>query len=236
MKSEQLTPQEQQRYARNMIVDGFTEAHQHILRSANVTVVGAGGLGSAVLSYLAAAGIGNITIIEHDTVNISNLQRQILYSTSDLGQSKAASAQQRLLAMNPEIKLTIVTDMLTADNADELLACTDIVVDCTDNYHTRYVMDTVCSKLSIPFVYGTAQDWGGQVTVFDFGGAGSYTDVFPEPQSQADAVGVISPVVGIIGSLQATEVIKLITGLGKPLTGTLLTVDALSMTFNKFEF
>lgn len=236
MKPAQLTPDEQQRYARSIMVDGFTAEHQAMLRRASITVVGAGGLGSAVLSYLAAAGVGSITVIEHDTVNLSNLQRQILYSSSDIGHSKAAAAHGRLAGLNPEITVDTVADALTADNADELLACTDIVVDCTDNYRTRYVMDAVCSKLAIPLVYGTAQEWSGQVAVFNFGGAGSYAELFPEPQAQKDAVGVISPVVGIIGSLQATEAIKLITGLGKPLTGTLLTVDARTMSFGRFEF
>ncbi len=236
MKTVQLTPSQQERYSRSMMAEGFGPEHQLMLSAADVTVVGAGGLGSAVLSYLTAAGVGHITIIEHDTLSLSNLQRQTLYSTPQLGLSKAAEAASRLSALNPEVKIDIVAEHLTGDNADELLACTDIVVDCTDNYATRYIMDRVCSKLSIPLVYGTAQEWGGQVAVFNFAGAPSYADLFPEPPAQAGAVGIIPPVAGIIGSIQASEVIKIITGLGRPLAGSLLRVDARTLSFEKFEF
>jgi len=223
------------RYSRHLLVPGFGEAEQAKLHDAKVLVVGAGGLGSAALSYLAAAGVGRIGIVEFDTVSISNLQRQILYTTPDLGQEKVEVAASRLRAINPEIQVITYNKKLTDENAGAIVAEYDLVVDCTDNYAARRVIDRFCSLLNKPMIYGSAQEAGGQVSVFHAGGSGSYTDLYPDPQDDGRPVGVLSPMPGIVGSLQAMEAIKLITGFGETLAGRLLTIDAKTMTFNVFH-
>ena len=175
-------------------------------------MVGAGGLGSATLNYLAAAGVGRLRIVENDTVSLSNLQRQILYTTADLDAPKAEVAAARLSRLNPACRIEIRTDRLDGDNADEILSDCDVVVDCTDNYATRYAIDDFCSARRIPMVYGTAEQIGGQVSVFNTAGAGSYRSLYPEQPVQQPIVGVLSPIVGVIGSLQALETIKVARG------------------------
>ena len=229
-----------ERYHRNIIAEGFDEETQLRLMESNVCVVGAGGLGSSVLNYLVAAGVGSITVVESDKISLSNLQRQVLYSTADIGESKAEIAARRLSSLNPSCRLNVVDERLDDMNAETIITGHDVVIDCTDNYSSRYIIDGVCERLKIPMVYGTAQDWGGQVSVFhyvDNAGkhSGSYKNLYPDEPVQKDLVGVVSPVVGIIGSMQAVEVIKIITGKGITLSGRLFNVDALTLQFNIFD-
>lgn len=232
-----MTEEEKSRYERHLIVPDFGEAEQEKLHNARVLVVGAGGLGSAALSYLAAAGVGCIGIVEFDTVSHSNLQRQILYTVRDLDGPKIEIAAERLMAVNPAAQVVSFAVRLTEENAEGIFGGFDLVVDCTDNYTTRYVIDRACAKLNKPMVYGTAQETGGQVALFHVAGAGSYADLYPQQDRLPDEVpvGVLSPVPGIVGSIQAMEVIKLIAGYGETLAGRLLTIDVKTMKFNLFN-
>lgn len=223
---------ENERYSRNLLVNEFTQEHQQLLKNARVLVVGAGGLGSAVLNYLTAVGVGRIGIVEFDVVSLSNLQRQVLYSMSDIGFDKIFSAVSRLKLMNPEVDFGIHKVPFAEDNGAELLAEYDIIVDCCDNYETRLAIDIVSERCRKPMVYGTAQEWSGQVATFMPDAKTRYTTLFGGNMEQKTAVGVISPIVGVIGSLQAVEVVKLITGLGDTLTGKLLTYNGLDNKFN----
>ena len=230
-----MTERETERYQRNLLVEGFSATGQQRLSESRVTVVGAGGLGSATLNYLAAAGVGRLRIVENDTVSLSNLQRQILYTTADLDAPKAEVAAARLSRLNPACRIEIRTDRLDGGNADEILSDCDVVGDCTDNSATRYAIDDFCSARRIPMVYGTAEQIGGQVSVFNTAGAGSYRSLYPEQPVQQPIVGVLSPIVGVIGSLQALETIKLLAGIGDGLAGRLLTIDGRTMRIFTFE-
>lgn len=224
-----------ERYRRNLLVDGFSEAGQRKLQDGRVVVVGAGGLGSAALGYLAAAGVGYLRIVENDTVSLSNLQRQILYTTPDLGQSKAEVAAMRLSRLNPGCRIEIDDRRLASGNAAELLSGCGVVVDCTDNYAARYAIDDYCADAGVPMVYGTAEQFGGQVSVFHAAGAAGYRQLYPEGPAQKEVVGVLSPVVGVIGSLQALETVKLLCGTGRTLAGRLLVFDGRTMQISVFE-
>lgn len=226
---------EAERYRRNLLVDGFSEEQQQRLAESRITVVGAGGLGSAALNYLVAAGVGFIRIIENDFVSLSNLQRQILYTTDDLGRAKVSAATDRLSRINPQCQIDAVTDRLDTHNAETLLSGSQLVVDCTDNYATRYVIDDFCSDCRVPMIYGTAEQIGGQVSVFNTGRAGRYRDLYPTPPAQKSEVGVLPPMVGIVGSFQALEAIKLLTGIGKGLDGRLLSIDGRTLQITLFE-
>lgn len=230
-----LTTEQRERFRRNLLCEGFSEQQQLRLLDARVVVVGAGGLGSAVLGYLVAAGVGHVTIVEFDRVSPSNLQRQLLYTTTDLGGSKAEAAAMRLSRLNPGCEIRLVEQRLTEANALETLSGHDVAVDCTDNYATRYLMDSVCGELSLPMVYGTAQQWGGQVSVFHTARSGAYRSLYPEAPEALDEVGVFPPVVGIIGSLQALETLKLLAGMPSELEGQLLMVDGSSLQFSRFK-
>lgn len=226
---------EAERYRRNLLVDGFSDEQQQRLAESRITVVGAGGLGSAALNYLVAAGVGFIRIIENDFVSLSNLQRQILYTTDDLGRAKASAATDRLSRINPQCQIDAVTDRLDTLNAETLLSGSQLVVDCTDNYATRYVIDDFCSARRVPMIYGTAEQIGGQVSVFNTGRAGSYRDLYPTAPAQKSEVGVLPPMVGIVGSFQALEAIKLLTGIGSGLDGRLLSIDGRTLQITLFE-
>lgn len=230
-----LNANQRERYGRNLLVDGFSEPTQEKLLAARVAVVGAGGLGSAALGYLAAAGVGSLTLIECDTVSAGNLQRQLLYTTPEIGAAKAEAAALRLSRLNPECRIAVVAKRLTEGNAAALLAGHDVVLDCTDNYAARYAIDAYCGAHGVPMVYGTAEQMGGQVSVFHCAGSGGYRDLYPGNPAQRDAVGVLGPVAGIVGSLQALETIKLLTGIGEPLTGRLLTVDGRTLQFKEYR-
>ena len=229
-----LTPEEFQRYNRQMLMPEFGLAGQEKLRQAKVLVIGCGGLGSPILLYLTAAGIGTIGIVENDKIDISNLQRQILYSSSAVGQEKISESINRLSALNPLVKLNKYPTRLNASNALEIIKNYDIVIDGTDNFPTRYLVNDACVMLNKPFVYGAIHRFEGQVAVFNHQDSATYRDLFPTPPPPEQApncaeAGVLGVLPGIIGSMQALEAIKVLTNIGEPLSGKLLVLDTLSM-------
>ncbi len=233
-----LAPAEVARYARHLLVPGVGPTGQRRLTNARVLVVGAGGLGSAVLPYLAAAGVGTLGIVDDDVVDVSNLQRQVVHGQSDVGRAKVDSARDHLTEVNPLVRVITHPVRLTADNALELLAGYDLVVDGADNFPTRYLVSDACALLGLPCVWGAVLRFDGQVSVFwDRPPAGrpavTYRDVFPVPPAPGTVpscaeAGVLGVVCAAVGSMMATEAVKLLAGLGEPLLGRLLTFDALS--------
>jgi len=237
--------QNNDRYHRQIILKEFGEIAQQKLLHSKVLVIGAGGLGCPALQYLAAAGIGTIGIIDFDVVSISNLHRQILFSTNDIGKQKATTAASKLAEINPEIKIQAFNFQLTNKNAFELLANYDLVIDGTDNFATRYLINDACVILNKPLVYGAVLRFEGQVGVFNLLDnetqiKTNYRDLFPEPPNPFNALtcneaGVIGVLPGIIGTMQATEAIKIITGIGKTLCNKIISYNALQNTFYDFE-
>src|SRR5881409_4368407 len=213
---------------------------QRKLKAAKVLCIGAGGLGSPVLMYLAAAGVGTLGIVDFDTVDFSNLQRQILHGTPDVGRPKLASAQDRLRALNPEIRIETHETALSSQNALELFEPYDVIVDGTDNFPTRYLVNDACVLLGKPNAYGSIFRFEGQASVFAMQKGPCYRCLYPEPPppglvpSCAEG-GVLGILPGLVGVMQATEAIKLILGKGEPLIGRLLLVDALGMRFRELK-
>jgi molybdopterin/thiamine biosynthesis adenylyltransferase/rhodanese-related sulfurtransferase len=232
----ELTRQEVLRYSRHLLIPEVGLEGQRKLKAASVLVVGSGGLGSPIGLYLAAAGIGRIGIVDYDVVDSSNLQRQVLHSTDQVGKAKSLSARQRMLDLNPEIVVEAYSTLLNSENAQKIAAGYDILVDGTDNFPTRYLLNDLAVLTGRPYVYGSIFRFEGQASVFDARRGPCYRCLFPEPPppglvpSCADG-GVFGVLPGNIGTIQATEVIKLILGIGKPLIGSLLLYDALEMTF-----
>jgi molybdopterin/thiamine biosynthesis adenylyltransferase/rhodanese-related sulfurtransferase/molybdopterin converting factor small subunit len=235
-----LSQQQVQRYSRHLIMPEVAMEGQQKLRRARVLVVGAGGLGSPVLSYLAAAGVGTLGIVDFDTVDFSNLQRQIIYATDDVGKPKISAAADRIRAMNPEVNVQAHETRLTSENALSILQGYDVVVDGTDNYPTRYLVNDACVMLGIPNVYGSIFRFDGQASVFCTEEGPCYRCVYPEPPppglvpSCAEG-GVLGVLPGIIGTIQAAEAIKLILGKGTSLAGRLLVLDGMKMRFREMK-
>jgi adenylyltransferase/sulfurtransferase len=233
-----LPPDELIRYARHLTLAEIGVAGQERLKAARVVVVGAGGLGSPALLYLAAAGVGTLGVVDYDRVDLTNLQRQILHGTSRLGHSKLVSAAERLADLNPTTTVQPHQARLTAANALELLGGYDVVVDGSDNFPTRYLVNDACVLLGKPLIYGSIFRFDGQVSVFGMPGGPCYRCLFAEPPpphlvpSCAEA-GVLGVLPGVIGTLQATEAIKLVLGLGEPLIGRLLLYDGLAARFRE---
>lgn len=232
--------QELARYSRHIILDGFGIEGQQKLKNGSILVIGAGGLGSPILQYLAAAGVGTIGIIDFDKVEESNLQRQVLYTISDLQQPKALTAKLKLLDLNPYITIQVYQEQLTSENAFSILKKYDIIVDGTDNFPTRYLVNDACVILNKPLVYGSIYKYEGQVSVFNLQNdkgqrSVNYRDLYPTPPPP-DLVpncaegGVIGVLAGIIGSMQANEAIKILAGIGETLSGRLFIFDALDFT------
>ncbi len=232
----ELSRQEIQRYSRHLVLEEVGLAGQVKLKRSAVLLVGTGGLGSAIGTYLAAAGVGKIGVVDYDRVELTNLQRQILHSTADLGLPKVESARRRMLSINPEIHVSTYNTVFTTENAEEISAGYDILVDGTDNFPTRYLLNDLAVKTHKPFVFGSIYQFEGQTSVFNTAGGPCYRCLFPEPPppgcvpSCAEG-GVLGILPGTIGTLQATEVIKLILGAGESLAGKLLIYDALEMDF-----
>jgi sulfur-carrier protein adenylyltransferase/sulfurtransferase len=229
-----LTKEEYQRYNRQMLMPEFGQEGQEKLKNAKILVVGCGGLGSPILLYLAAAGVGTLGIVENDKVDVSNLQRQILYGTSSVGLDKILETEKRLKDLNPLVQTHIYSTSLNSKNALEIIKDYDIVVDGTDNFPTRYLVNDACVMLNKPFVYGAIHRFEGQVAVFNYNGSATYRDLFPTPPPPEQApncaeAGVLGVLPGIIGSMQALEAIKVITEIGEPLAGKILVLDTLSM-------
>ncbi|PTY07303.1 thiamine biosynthesis protein ThiF [Opitutaceae bacterium EW11] len=230
-----LTPGEIARYQRHLSLAGFGAEAQMKLKNARVLVIGAGGLGSPALLYLAAAGVGRIVIIDPDRVEVSNLQRQVLYTEADAGLPKVEAAARRLRAMNPFVEVVTHAERFTRNNALALLADVDVVIDGSDNFATRYLVNDACVLTNRPLVYGAIHGFEGQVSVFNWRGGPTYRCLFAEPP-EAGAVpncaeaGVLGVLPGLVGTMQACETIKLITGIGEPLSGRLWLWNALTMT------
>tara|TARA_B110000444_G_scaffold261558_1_gene315309 strand:+ start:12398 stop:13564 length:1167 start_codon:yes stop_codon:yes gene_type:complete len=230
------------RYARHISLPQIGLEGQKAISSSKILVIGAGGLGSPVILYLAAAGVGKMGIIDFDDIDVSNLQRQVIHSNSEVGRNKAESAKSRIKQLNPEVEVEIWKERLTPENGMEIFQNDwDIVIDGTDNLPTRYLIDDLCSILDLPWIYGSIYRFEGQVSVFNLLGGPSYRDLFPEPPPSESVPscaegGVLGVLPGVIGSIQATEAIKIITGIGELLSGKLLIYDAERMEFNRLNF
>jgi len=235
-----LTPSELRRYGRHLLLPELGLAGQQRLKASSVMVVGAGGLGSPAAIYLATAGVGRIGLVDFDTVDATNLHRQILHGTADVGRSKLDSARDHLTDLNPEVALETHEARLTSENALDLLGRYDVVLDGTDNFATRYLVNDACALLARPNVHGSVFRFEGQVSVFDARTGPCYRCLYPDPPppglvpSCAEG-GVLGVLPGVIGVLQAIEALKLLLGIGDPLIGRLLVFDALGMEFRELR-
>lgn len=231
-----LTDKEKYRYSRHLLLDKVGEEGQQKLKAAKVLVIGAGGLGCPVLQYLTAAGVGTIGIIDFDVVDETNLQRQILFTVNDIGKNKAQTAKERLEQLNPFVKFEVFAEKLISKNAQSIFTNYDIIVDGTDNFSTRYLVNDACVLTNKPLVYGAIYKFEGQVSVFNYQNGPTYRCLFPEPPKAGSVpscsdVGVIGVLPGIIGTQQANEALKIILGIGETLSGKLLIYDALQSNF-----
>ncbi|WP_146847763.1 ThiF family adenylyltransferase [Cellulomonas terrae] len=227
-----LTPAQVERGSRHLLLAEIGVDGQRRLRNARVLVVGAGGLGAPVIQYLAAAGVGTIGIADDDVVDVSNLQRQVIHGTADVGRAKVDSALDTVAALDPDVRVVAHRTRLTSENVDEILGGYDLVVDGTDNFPTRYLVNDACVRLGLPEVWGSVLRFDAQTTVF-WGRAGvQLRDLFPAPPRDDEVpscaeAGVLGALCGQVGSVMATEVVKLLTGTGEPLLGRVLVIDAL---------
>lgn len=225
-----------ERYKKQLLLPEMGEAAQDKLKRSSILIVGAGGLGSAVLPYLAGAGVGYITILDSDQVSLSNLQRQVIYQTDEIWQDKARLAMKKMQALNPEIAITARVERLTLENSMGIISGHTLVIDCTDNLETRFLINEFCYRIGIPFVYGAVYRYEGQLSVFDALRGPCFRCLYPvippkEAVPDPDTNGLLGTIPGVIGLLQATEVIKVLTGIGEPLVGKLVLYDALTTNF-----
>ena len=233
-----MNDQQLLRYARHLMLDEIGIEGQQRLLDAHALVIGAGGLGSPVVLYLATAGVGRITVVDHDTVDLTNLQRQIVHNQSRLGLPKAESARATVAAINPDVHVRAVVQRADAALLDDLVPRADVVLDCSDNFRTRHAVNAACVKHRKPLVSGAAIGWDGQVSVYDTRSpqAPCYACLFPPDVAHEDVacstMGVLAPLVGVIGSVQAAEAIKLLSGAGEPLAGRLLMLDGRRMAWD----
>lgn len=235
-----FTKEELIRYNRQMILPEIGIKGQEKLSSAKVLVVGAGGLGCPALLYLSAAGIGTIGIIDFDKIELHNLHRQILYSTEDVGKSKAFVAAEKLKKQNPNTNILVFDEMLSETNAEKIISQFDIVVDGSDNFLTRYLVNDTCVKLNLPLVYGSILKFEGQIAVFNYKGGKNLREIFPEPPNAEDVPncdenGVLGTLPGIIATIMAQEILKIILGM-EVLKNQLLIIDTKSWNFTKLEY
>lgn len=230
------------RYARHVLLDELGIEGQERLLASRVLIIGAGGLGSPAALYLAAAGVGQLWLVDDDRVELSNLQRQILHRTASLGRPKAESGRDALLALNPEIAVRALVERADEARLTDLAAQSNVVLDCTDNFSTRHAINRACVATGTPLVSGAAVRFSGQVSVYDLRDPASpcYQCLFPEARSapalRCATTGVLGPLLGIVGSVQAAEAIKLLVGMGQSLSGRLLSVDALTMQWRTVAF
>ncbi len=229
------------RYSRHILLDDVGIEGQQRLVDSHALVVGAGGLGSPVALYLAASGVGHITLADHDVVDLTNLQRQIAHTTHRVGQPKVSSAAEAMLALNPEIRVTALTQKLDATQLDTLVPTVQVVLDCCDNFATRQAVNAACVKHKVPLVSGAAIRMDGQLSVYDSREAHSpcYACLFPPEHApeevQCATMGVLAPLVGVIGTMQAMEAVKLLAGIGSRLTGKLQMLDGRDMAWNELK-
>jgi len=229
------------RYSRHLLLEEIGIAGQERIGRASVLLVGAGGLGSPAASYLVAAGIGRLVLLDHDKVDLTNLQRQMLHTTERIGQPKAGSAALALRALNPDVRIDARAERATPQNLGALVAEADVVVDCSDNRATRYALNRACVAAGRPLVSGAASALAGQLAVFDLRRADApcYACLFPEGPGSDEScatTGVFAPLTGVLGALQAAETLRLIHPFGRPATGRLLTIDGADMEFNRLQF
>lgn len=217
------------RYSRQTMLPEIGTEGQRRLAAATVAVIGLGGLGSAAATYLTGAGIGHMILVDGDTVSLSNLQRQVLYAEAEIGESKAAAAARRLADQSSSTRFDVIADNLSESNADSIVAGCDVVIDCSDNYPTRYLIDDACARHRRPWVHGAIGAFSGQLAVFNHRRGIRYTDLYPDREALCSqprvTAGVIGAVPGVIGTLEASEAIKLIAGFGDILDGRLFTID-----------
>jgi molybdopterin/thiamine biosynthesis adenylyltransferase len=229
------------RYSRHILLDEIGIEGQQRLIDSHALVIGAGGLGSPALLYLASAGVGRITLVDHDQVDFTNLQRQIAHSMARIGQDKVASAAQSMLAINPDLQLNALVQRVDAAALDALVRDADVVLDCSDNFATRHAVNAACVQHRKPLVAGAAIGFDGQISVYDSRSPESpcYACVFPRESTveevRCSTMGVFAPLVGIIGSMQAAEALKLLAGAGQSLAGRLLLLDARRMEWNEIR-
>jgi sulfur-carrier protein adenylyltransferase/sulfurtransferase len=235
-----LTPQDRQRYARHLVLPSVGEAGQLRLKHSRVLVVGAGGLGSAALLYLAGAGVGRIGIVDDDRVTLSNLQRQVIHGTATLDEPKPDSARRRLLDLNPDIEVMTHPVRLNPSNAEEIAAGYDLVLDGTDNFETRYVINDACLAVGIPYVYGAIFRLEGQASVLCTSDGPCYRCLFPHAPPAESVLtgaeaGILGAIPGVIGTIEAVEAIKHIVGFGQSLRGRLLVFDGAALRFDEIH-
>ncbi len=229
------------RYSRHILLDEIGIEGQQKILAAHALVIGAGGLGSPVLMYLASAGVGHITVVDNDTVDLTNLQRQIAHTQASVGQPKVSSAAGAMSAINPQVRVTALQLRADAAQLNALVAQADVVLDCCDNFATRHAVNAACVKHAVPLVSGAAIQFDGQISVHDVRDANEpcYACVFPPDQAAAEAscatMGVFAPLVGIIGSMQATEALKLLADVGSSLAGRLQMLDARVMEWTEIR-
>jgi len=235
-----MTDDELLRYSRQILLPELDVAGQEKLRAATALIVGAGGLGSPVILYLAAAGVGRLILVDHDVVDLSNLQRQIAHRTDSIGQPKVMSAAAMARQLNPHCEVITVAEQLDASNVDQWVPQADVIVDCSDNFAVRFLLNRASVQHRVPLVSGAAIRMDGQLSVYDPRQADSpcYRCLYDEIGNEdlrCVSNGVLAPIVGIVGSIQATETIKVLTGIGAPLVGRLLLLDGLRMQFREIR-
>lgn len=237
-----MNDQQLLRYSRHILLDELDIEGQEKLLAAHVVIIGTGGLGSPAAFYLASAGVGTITLVDDDTVDLTNLQRQILHTTQRVGQAKVLSGQQTLTEINPTIKIVALKERVSGARLNELVQSASVVLDCSDNFATRHAVNRACVANRVPLVSGAAIKFDGQISVFDKRdeNAPCYSCLFPEDQQfeevNCGTMGVFAPLVGIIGSMQAAEALKIIARIGESLTGRLLLLDARTMEWSSIKF
>jgi molybdopterin/thiamine biosynthesis adenylyltransferase len=228
-----VSPEQEERYSRHIRLAGIGRDGQERLLASRVLIVGMGGLGSPVAMYLAASGVGHLTIADYDQVDLSNLQRQVVHTSADIGRLKVESAREHLLALNPDIRVTPVSRSMDEEELGQELQRADAVVDCSDNFETRFLLNRLCVAAGKPLVSGAAMRMEGQVSVFPSrGDAPCYRCLYQDEGERGDTcsrIGVFAPLVGIVGSVQAAETVKVLLNLGETLAGRLLLLDVLSM-------
>lgn len=237
---DELSDDELLRYSRQIMLPKFDIAGQLTLKNARALILGLGGLGSPVAMYLASAGVGKLVLVDDDKVDLSNLQRQVIHSESTLGFTKVHSAGERIKQINPHVELALIDTRIENDALKQVIASVDVVLDCSDNFATRFAVNRYCFELSVPLVSAAAIRMEGQISVYDFRRADSpcYQCLYPEGSDQTmtcSETGVMAPLVGILGSMQAMEAIKLLSGLGETLVGKLLLLDAMTMQWRTLK-
>lgn len=240
MPGDANSPTDFSRYSRQTMLPQIGEEGQRKLLAASILVVGLGGLGSAAAIYLAGAGIGRIGLCDPDTVSLSNLQRQVLYSERMVGQPKASKAADRLRSLSSNVILDLHPEGLTPDNANGIISRYDLVVDCTDNFASRYLIDDTCAELGKPWVYGSIGEFRGEVAVMNHRSGRRYSDLYPDREALCalprPTAGVIGALPGVVGALEASEAIKVTADFGQPLDGRLFSIDLLSLSTFTIEF